>query len=183
MNLPTKHHACRLACTLTCTATDTIVYRSHAGALYASVRQDGATQKNWSDIELTNIPNDDSNINGGQLPGGGVFLLANAVPHTIRDPLTVAFSRDGVDFDDCRVVQTCHNLTFYPSLHFPKDIKSVCGARNPVNKNVGPSYPQGVSVVEPAPKEVQGLYVVATNNKEDVIVTKVAWESIAVHLV
>ena len=42
---------------------------------------------------------------------------------------------------------------------------------------VGPSYPQGVSVVAPAPAEHLGFYVVATNNKEDVWVAKLPYGS------
>ena len=42
---------------------------------------------------------------------------------------------------------------------------------------VGPSYPQGVSVVAPAPVEHLGFYVVATNNKEDVWVAKLSYGS------
>ena len=41
----------------------------------------------------------------------------------------------------------------------------------------GPSYPQGMSVVAPAPEEHVGFYVVATNNKEDVWVAKVPYDS------
>jgi hypothetical protein len=50
------------------------------------------------------------------------------------------------------------------------------------NHNVGPSYPQGLSVVSPAPQVLQGLWVVATNNKEDVVVTKVPWAALLTEL-
>jgi hypothetical protein len=43
------------------------------------------------------------------------------------------------------------------------------------SKNPAPSYPQGLVVTAPG---VDGLYVVATNNKEDVWVTKVRFESL-----
>jgi hypothetical protein len=43
----------------------------------------------------------------------------------------------------------------------------------------GPSYPQALSVVGPgAPESMQGLYVVATNNKEDVVITHVPWDEV-----
>jgi len=45
------------------------------------------------------------------------------------------------------------------------------------SKNRGPSYPQGLTVVPPAPAHMQGLFVVATNNKEDVWLTKLAFGS------
>ena len=56
--------------------------------------------------------------------------------------------------------------------------RSTCVARQKANHNVGPSYPQGLTVVDPAPKSVQGFYVVATNNKEDVVVTKVKFSDL-----
>jgi len=83
----------------------------------------------------------------------------------VRDPLTIALSRDGHNFSSCHVVATCIDLL--PS--------SKCGARQARNHNVGPSYPQAVSVVDPAPEALRGLYVASTNNKEDVVVSKVEW--------
>ena len=69
----------------------------------------------------------------------------------------------------CKIVQTCTALA---------GGETTCKTRNHRNHNVGPSYPQGVSVVAPAPVAMQGLYVVATNNKEDVVVTKLPWASV-----
>lgn len=122
----------------------------------------------------TTIPNDDSNLNAGVLPDGkGVFLVSNAAPAKVRDPLTISLSADGYNFSKCLTVQTCTAMSFG---------NSNCKARQPggKNKNVGPSYPQGLSVVSPAPEAVQGLYVVATNNKEDVIITRVPWKHLNV---
>ena len=69
----------------------------------------------------------------------------------------------------CKIVQTCTALA---------GGDTTCKTRNPKNHNVGPSYPQGVSVVAPAPAAMRGLYVVATNNKEDVVLTRVPWEKL-----
>lgn len=91
--------------------SDVLVYRSHSGALWASVRSVAVGA--WSDVALTTIPNDDSNINSGALPGGaGVFLVANAVPNRARNPLTVAFARDGVDFSSAFWVMSCTEPAF-----------------------------------------------------------------------
>ena len=152
---------------------DVIVYRSHSKALFAAARPlDGgeAKQSDWpANVTLTDIPNDDSNINAGPLGAGrGVYIVANGAPNKVRDPLTLAIARDGRNFSSCRVVQTCTAL-----LH-----NSTCVARAPHNGNVGPSYPQALSVVDPAPPAVQGLYVIATNNKEDVVITKVPWSAL-----
>lgn len=52
------------------------------------------------------------------------------------------------------------------------------GRRYDKNGNVGPSYPQALTVVDPAPAAIQGLYVVSTNNKEDVVMTKMSWKDV-----
>ena len=92
--------------------TDVIAYRSHAGALYASVRKSEKAGEwgEWSGFGLTDVPNDDSNINAGPLPDGRTYLVANGAPHTVRDPLTVALSTDGLNFSTCYAIQTCHDL-------------------------------------------------------------------------
>ena len=41
---------------------------------------------------------------------------------------------------------------------------------------------QGLSVVAPAPAAMQGLWVVATNNKEDVVLTRVPWAALLADL-
>lgn len=148
---------------------DVILFRSHSDTLWASVRLDGDTQANWSAIAQTTIPNDNSNLNAGELPDGrGVFVVSNTAPAKLRDPLTVSVSADGYNFTSCNVVQTCTDILDGKA--------STCLARQPGNRNKGPSYPQALSVIEPASASVQGLYVVATNNKEDVIITRVPWD-------
>ena len=152
---------------------DVQLFRAHSGTLWATVRDDlRRGQSNWSAVVETNIPNDNSNLNAGVLPDGkGVFLLSNAAPAKIRDPLTISLSKDGYNFSKCLVVQTCMDMA---------GGESTCKARQARNGNVGPSYPQGLSVVAPAPEAMQGLYVVATNNKEDVVLTRVPWDSLTV---
>lgn len=67
----------------------------------------------WADVALTGVPNDDSNINAGALPGGaGTYLVANAVPHRARDPLTVAFAPDGLNFSSAFWVMSCTEPPF-----------------------------------------------------------------------
>jgi hypothetical protein len=179
---------------------DVILYRSHAHALHCSVRRAGS--KAWSTTKLTSVPNCNSNINAGVLPltahihhanggggggggggsvyAGGAFLVSNAAAHAPRrDPLTLSLTADGFNFSSCRTVQTCFDLRSRdPRRPWPH--ASNCTARLPANKNSGPSYPQALSVVAPAPAAVQGLYVVATNNKEDVIITRLSWESVLI---
>ena len=179
-------------------SADAMLFRSHANVLYASVRGDTASgQAGWSAVGPTSIPNDNSNLNCGSLPEAqGVFIVANAAPAKVRDPLTIALSADGRNFSTCSVVQTCIDLPLLPTslenaLLPPQGEVSAaseepsppsippatgCKARQDANHNVGPSYPQAVSVVGPgAPESMRALYVVATNNKEDVVVSKVPW--------
>eukprot|EP00041_Stephanoeca_diplocostata_P019697 m.428250 g.428250 ORF g.428250 m.428250 type:complete len:491 (+) comp21375_c0_seq4:217-1689(+) len=159
---------------------DVILYRSGTlPVLLASVRTQPG-QKAWPQPVATNIPNDESNLNAGALPDGRVYLLNNPVfePKTavsarhnvasgtlrFRDPVVVATSVDGYQFNKAVAVVSCTALP---------DTTSVCHPRfGGTGKNPGPSYPQGLTVVAPAPLQHQGFYVVATNNKEDVWVTK-----------
>lgn len=140
---------------------DILVYRTNNSVLYASARASGGS---WPvDLTPTNLPNDNSNINAGALPDGRTFIVANAVPHHVRDPLTIALASDGLNFSSCAALMTCHDIA---------GGNSSCRPRNPLNGNVGPSYPQTLAVVAPAPELLRGFYVVATNNKEDVVVSR-----------
>lgn len=144
--------------------TDVLVYRSHSSALWASTRAPGGGGV-WADVALTEVPNDDSNINAGALPGGaGAYLVANAVPHRGRDPLTVAFALDGLNFSSAFWVMSCTAP--------PSPGNQSCSARGKGGASGGPSYPQALAVVAPAPSALQGFYVVATLNKEDVVVAR-----------
>ena len=102
-----------------------------SGTLWASVRTKIASgQQGWSAVFNTTIPNDSSNLNAGLLPdSAGVFLVSNAAPAPIRDPLTIALSKDGLDFSVCKIVQTCTAMA---------GGASKCGARQKKNDNVGP---------------------------------------------
>eukprot|EP01052_Picozoa_sp_SAG31_P037804 SAG31_NODE_4940_length_2847_cov_5.790393_1_plen_506_part_00 len=167
---------------------DVLLYRSGVfPVLFASVRT-APGQQEWSPPARTNIPNDESNLNTGKLPDGRIFLLNNAVvipkneTSTIsvqaelgrtetlrfRDPLTIASSADGRHFNNSFAVMTCTNLSS----------TSTCSQRHSgTGKNWGPSYPQGLVVTAPAPAAHRGLWVVATNNKEDVWLVKLDFAS------
>ena len=61
------------------------------------------TQAGWPAIFKTDIPNDNSNLNAGELPNGTVYLVHNPVTPAngkafMRDPVTVATSADGFTF-------------------------------------------------------------------------------------
>jgi hypothetical protein len=110
-----------------------------AGYLYASMRTEPGIH-NWLPPVITNIPNDESNLNAGPLPDGRIYLLNNPVfePKNLtspiveapishvdtlrfRDPITVATSKDGLNFSTVTAVVTCTalsaNSTCVPRFH------------------------------------------------------------------
>ena len=77
----------------------------------------------------------------------------------------VSTSVDGRSFSASVAVMSCH------------DPGRQCGGRiEGKSKNPGPSYPQAVTVTEP--ERMAGLYVVATMNKEDVVVVRVPFAAL-----
>ena len=131
-----------------------------------------AGQACWSEAADTEplFPDVNSNLNAGGLPDGRVFLVSNPCPKpwpghhsAYRDPLVVSTSLDGFAFTHAKAVMSCEELGH-------------CTPRILTGHPSGPSYPQGVTVT--TPQKLAGLYVVATNNKEDVVVTRVPFQSL-----
>ena len=170
-----------------CEGDGVILYRSgENGVLYASLREANASaaQRAWGAPVPTNISNDESNLNAGPLPDGRVYLVHNAVLRAkkdaaklgtlrFRDPITLATSADGVNFDRAHSLASCTNLSA-TSQCAPRYQPSpgVSGGKNP-----GPSYPQGMAVVAPAPEALRGFYVAFSNNKEDIWITKTPFDA------
>jgi len=145
---------------------DMLAYRTNDSALWAAFRPAGGA---WPPgVARTSIPNDNSNINAGALPDGRTFLLLNAVPHHVRDPLVIALAADGLDFSAARAALSCTAL----------GAASTCRPRNPDSREVGPSYPQALVLDAPAPAALRAFYVVATNNKEDVVVVRYSFSAL-----
>ena len=154
---------------------DVIAYRSEDHQLWASTRNLSTTtgtakQTDWLPIAVTNIPNDNSNLNAGQLPDGKIYLVHNPVsggPNG-RDPVTVATSKDGLDFSTVAVVLTCTDLP---------DPTSTCKPRWPgKSKNPAPSYPQAIAVT--SPPSLAAFYVIASSNKEDIWITRFEYDQL-----
>ena len=79
-------------------------------------------------------------------------------------PVTLSVSSDGLKWDQTGVAITCTDLS----------TTSTCKLRYPGHaKNGGPSYPQALTVTDPAPQALHGVYVASSNNKEDIWVVKV----------
>jgi hypothetical protein len=168
--------------------SDVLLYRSQADSFsfYASTRSltsdgdagdggsGGSGVARWSAPAPTNIPNVKSNLDAGLLGDGRVFLASNPVTPAAgsdddshRDPVTLATSSDGgATFDRVGVALTCLDMPGHG-----RDTTCDCAFDHDENKGV--SYPQAIAVVAPAPEGLRGTYVAASNNKEDVWVTKV----------
>lgn len=154
-------------------ATGGGAHASAAGAGAGAGTTNPSAPSSWGPTAtVTAFPNDQSNINAGALPkeaGGGVFLVLNALPHSERDPLVIATSRDGVNFTAAAAIVSCTHLG---------PVNSPCGGRKGSKEGYGPSYPQGLTVVDPAPAALQGMWVVSTNNKEDVLLSRFPYSAL-----
>eukprot|EP01084_Bolivina_argentea_P035973 66582_1 len=154
---------------------DILLYRSSSSEhrFYVSLRNISSNGNkkvfgNWSKVMMTDIPDVNSNLNCGTLPNNKIYLLSNPVYNQKgRNPLTIGTSKDGYNFDKVGIIMSCTELSS----------TSTCEARNTGNKD-GPAYPQGTTVVSPAPSDVQGFWVAASNNKEDIWVTHVPFSAV-----
>ena len=132
--------------------------------LWASVKQSDADP--WSAVVATDIPNQPANINAGPLPGGAAgrrYLAIN--PCLSRDPLVLATSPDGLNWDAAFAVATCADLA---------PARAACSRRNPGRSTgTGLAYPQVLVLADAAlPPALQGLWLVWSCNKEDIYVTR-----------
>ena len=132
--------------------------------LLSSYRDTADPKAEWSQIKPTSIPDLGSNLNAGALgDGNGVFLVWNGVPRPdvndtacgrttpLRNPLTLALSRDGVSFT--RVFALYNNTR----------PKRYCGSA----KALGPSYPKA-TVVTGEGSKLDGIWTAYSINKEDI---------------
>mmetsp|Transcript_45353 Transcript_45353/g.107046 ORF Transcript_45353/g.107046 Transcript_45353/m.107046 type:complete len:371 (+) Transcript_45353:142-1254(+) len=147
---------------------DVLLYRSYLNKkglqhnyLYRSERSHPGA--NWTVPTRTDITNDVSNLNSGNLADGRAWLVNNWVDDPIwRNPLVVSLSEDGNSFHETATVADCNQLIF-SSLKQPWGCywRHAGGA-----KEGGPQYPQSLPVLEPS---VAGFYTIFSLNKEDVI--------------
>lgn len=129
--------------------------------LWASVKQSEAAA--WSAVVPTDIPNQPANINAGALPSGRRYLALNPCPS--RDPLVIATSPDGLRWDVSLAVATCADLA---------PVGAACRRRNPGRSTgTGLAYPQVLVLADAAlPAAIQGTWLIWSNNKEDIYVTR-----------
>lgn len=66
--------------------------------LYAAIRNNPTNP--WSPALQTNIPDSPSKTVAGSLPDGSIYLIGNFLDNLwLRDPLLLAHSKDGINFD------------------------------------------------------------------------------------
>lgn len=156
-------------------ATDVILYRSRVknqiNHLYASTRH-GNT---WSEAIETNIADDVSNLNAGNLPDGRAYVVSNVMPNVVRDPLYVSLSVDGFKFNETFVVASCEMPEFQPKEDENRGLGSRWGCQYRYkggSKQGGCQYPQAMPIVQQA-GNASGFWVIFSVNKEDIWIAKV----------
>lgn len=126
---------------------------SERGFLYASQSTDGGAT--FSTPVQTNIPDWPAKSTSGQLPDGRTYLIGNFIPEFTnsprrRDPLILAISRDGINYDWAAAIRFDAPWYQYPG-H---------------GKITGFQYPSATVVGD-------DLWVIYANAKEDIEVTKI----------
>jgi hypothetical protein len=119
--------------------------------LYASLSSDGG--KTWTTHVRTNIPNSPSKAVAGTLPNGKIYLIGNQIPggaHNFRDPLVIALSPDGKNFNWAAAIRHGTPPLRHPGLY----------------KDHGFQYPSAMV-------EGNALWVIYSINKEDVAISRI----------
>jgi hypothetical protein len=119
--------------------------------LYASVR-DKETGR-WLPAKQTNIPDSPSKTAAGNLPDGRAYVIGNFLDKLwLRDPLIIAFSKDGIHFDEAYTLR--------------------CGAammrekRSGDGKGPGFQYPDAIVAGD-------NLWVAYSDGKERIAITRI----------
>jgi hypothetical protein len=145
--------------------SDVILYRSNNDPfLYGAWRPEMG--QNFTIPVALKFPNDEANINSGRLPNGKVYLISNALPNTIRNPIFLTTTVDGYAFNSTAALGDCTSSVFQT----PPIQDNGCQYRYPGKSKIGGlMYPQGLAVT--APSELAGFYAVMSANKEDIWVS------------
>jgi hypothetical protein len=124
--------------------------------LYAALRNNPGDQ--WSKAYKSNIPDSPSKSVAGTLPDGRVYIIGNFLDKLwLRDPLIIAVSKDGIDFNKAFVVR--------------------CGATNCREKNPGDhkgpgfQYPDALVIGD-------SLWVSYAISKEQIGLSRIPLESL-----
>ncbi len=80
-----------------------LLMRSDTQYLWHTQSNDGG--ETWSDAYPTGIPNDKSKFDVGRLPDGRFYIVNNSVYGSQRNPLTIAVSSDGYNFNKAYIIR------------------------------------------------------------------------------
>lgn len=142
---------------------DVILYRNKGKVpnhLYASVRS--SYDAPWSMVQETNITDDVSNINAGNLPDGRAYLVSNALVNYIRDPLYLSTTDEtNLHFVQTHVLVSCHMEVFQPG----GCIRRFTGG----GSQPGCQYPQSL----PITGDSSNFYTIFSLNKEDIWIVSI----------
>jgi hypothetical protein len=153
------------------TDTDVILYRSANGVfqLHASVRETPTSW--WVGPSITNIPDGGSDFDTGNLPNGQAFLMSNAMPNVVRDPIFLSTSTDGWNFNATVALTSC-TLPIFSSAEQPFG----CLPRyNFGGKEPGAQFPQAAVLTAPG---FEGFWAVFTLNNEDIWILQAPFSSL-----
>ena len=110
----------------------------------------------------TNITDDVSNLNAGNLPDGRAYLVSNALVNYIRDPLYLSTTDDtNLRFVKTNVLVSCHMEVFQPG----GCIRRFQGS----GSQPGCQYPQAL----PITGDSSNFFVIFSMNKEDIWIASV----------
>lgn len=131
-----------------------ILFRTNIGYLYGAESYDGGAT--WSEMYKTGFTTDDAMFKFGRLSDGRYYWVGNPVADSNRTPLMLCISDDGVNFDKWYVVEDEYvSRMYYDGLYKSGDY----------------AYPTVI--------EKDGyLYVIYTQTKETVAVTRITLSSL-----
>jgi hypothetical protein len=151
--------------------TDVLFFRPDDNQFFLLASTRSSVNASWVGPTYTTIPDIGSTFDSGSIPSGKVFLLSNAMPTVLRDPLYVSTSVDGWNFNATTALTSC-SLPIFESAAQP----SGCFPRYDFQlKEFGAQYPQSVVLVAPG---FQGMWVAFSLNSEDIWVLHVPFESL-----
>eukprot|EP00008_Paramoeba_atlantica_P013319 CAMPEP_0201482680 /NCGR_PEP_ID=MMETSP0151_2-20130828/6942_1 /ASSEMBLY_ACC=CAM_ASM_000257 /TAXON_ID=200890 /ORGANISM="Paramoeba atlantica, Strain 621/1 / CCAP 1560/9" /LENGTH=361 /DNA_ID=CAMNT_0047865479 /DNA_START=346 /DNA_END=1428 /DNA_ORIENTATION=- len=145
---------------------DVILYRSRGGSLpnwlYSSIRT--SPEDPWPTPQQTNITDDVSNLNAGNLIDGRAFLVSNVLVNVVRDPLYLSLTDNtNLNFVSSSVIVSCEWSIFR---NLPRQPDGCQFRYTGSAKQGGCQYPQSVVI------NSSYLYVIFSLNKEDIWLTR-----------
>ncbi|MBQ0084806.1 MAG: exo-alpha-sialidase [Prevotella sp.] len=133
-----------------------MIFRDQKGTYYKMGASSTDNGENWTKAYLSNMPDSKSKQCAGNLPDGTCFIVNNPVNSSNRFPLAISLSKDGTTFTKAFMLRSTNEL--------PTKKYTDC-------KGVGYAYPKAMI-------DGDWLYVGYSQNKEDVMFTRVPLQSL-----